>query len=149
MLIGHLALVVASLFSGVAFYVNFAEQPARLQLDDKALLTEWKPSYRRGFVMQATLAMLAFFLGAIAWWQTGIAAFLIGALLILAPWPWTLLVMKPVNDKLVGTDLAKAGPDTRATLHQWTGFTPCGPWSAPPPSFPFSLPLPHVDTTEA
>jgi Domain of unknown function (DUF1772) len=119
MLIGHLALVVASLFSGVAFYVNFAEQPARLQLDDKALLTEWKPSYRRGFVMQATLAMLAFFLGAIAWWQTGIAAFLIGALLILAPWPWTLLVMKPVNDKLVGTDLAKAGPDTRATLHQW------------------------------
>jgi hypothetical protein len=119
MLIGHLALVVASLFSGAAFYVNFAEQPARLQLDDKALLTEWKPSYRRGFAMQATLAMLAFFLGAIAWWQTSIAAFLIGALLILAPWPWTLLVMKPVNDKLMRTDLTKAGPDTRATLHQW------------------------------
>ena len=119
MLIGHLALVVASLFSGAAFYVNFAEQPARLQLDDKALLTEWKPSYRRGFAMQATLAMLAFFLGAIAWWQTGIAAFFIGALLILAPWPWTLLVMKPVNDKLMGTDLTKAGPDSRATLHRW------------------------------
>jgi hypothetical protein len=40
MLIGHLALVVASLFSGAAFYVYFAEQPARLQLDDKGLLTE-------------------------------------------------------------------------------------------------------------
>jgi anthrone oxygenase-like protein len=119
MLIGHLALVVASLFTGAAFYVNFAEQPARLRLDDKALLTEWKPSYQRGFAMQASLAMLAFFLGAIAWWQTGILAFLLGALLILAPWPWTLLVIKPVNDTLMATDPAKAGPETRSLLHKW------------------------------
>jgi hypothetical protein len=119
MLIGHLALVVTSLFTGAAFYVNFAEQPARLRLDDKALLTEWKPSYQRGFAMQASLAMLAFFLGAIAWWQTGILAFLLGALLILAPWPWTLLVIKPVNDTLMATDPAKAGPETRSLLHKW------------------------------
>ena len=119
MLIGYLALAVASLFTGAAFYVNFAEQPARLQLDDRSLLAEWKPSYQRGFAMQASLAMLGFLLGAVAWWQTGLAAFLLGALYILAPWPWTLLVIKPVNDALMATDLAAAGPETRALLHKW------------------------------
>ncbi|MBC8012852.1 MAG: DUF1772 domain-containing protein [Methyloceanibacter sp.] len=119
MLIGHLALVVAALFTGTAFYVNFAEQPARLHLDDRALLAEWKPAYKRGALMQASLAMLGFVLGAIAWWLTGQLAFLVGALLMLAPWPWTLIVIKPVNDTLMATDLVKAGPKTRALLHKW------------------------------
>ncbi len=119
MLFGHLALTVAALFTGAAFYVNFAEQPARLQLDDRALLAEWKPAYKRGFAMQASLAMLGCLLGAIAWWQTGIAAFLVGALSILAPWPWTLLVIRPVNDTLMATDLAKSGPETRALIVKW------------------------------
>ena len=119
MLIGHLALAVAALFTGAAFYVNFAEQPARLELDDRALLAEWKPAYKRGFAMQASLAMLGCLLGAIAWWQTGIAAFLVGALCILAPWPWTLLVIRPVNNALMATDLAKSGSETRALIVKW------------------------------
>ena len=119
MLIGLFALTVAALFTGAAFYVNFAEQPARLELKDRPLLAEWKPSYKRGAVMQASLAMIAFVLGAAAWWQTGVLAFLIGALLVLAPWPWTLLVIKPVNDALMATALDKAGPKTRDLLVTW------------------------------
>jgi hypothetical protein len=119
MLIGHLALVVAALFTGAAFYINFAEQPARLELKDRPLLVEWKKAYQRGFAMQASLALAGFLLGAIAWWHTDKAAFMVGALLMLAPWPWTLLALKPVNDALMATDPAKAGPKTRALVHQW------------------------------
>ncbi|SHN82843.1 DUF1772 domain-containing protein [Bradyrhizobium erythrophlei] len=122
MAFGLLALIASAMFTGAAFYVNFAEQPARLTLDDSALLTEWKPSYKRGATMQAPLALVGFVLGLVAWWQTSHPGFLIGALLIIAPWPWTLIVIKPTNDALLATELDAAGPLSRALIVKWGGI---------------------------
>jgi hypothetical protein len=119
MLAGQLALVAAALFTGAAFYVNYAEQPARLNLDDRSLLTEWKPAYKRGYIMQASLAVIGFLLGLLAWLATGRVTFAIGALLIIANWPWTLLGMLPTNKALMAMDVANAGAETRALLLQW------------------------------
>jgi hypothetical protein len=119
MISGLLALTAAAIFTGAAFYINVAEQPARLALDDRALLTEWKPSYRRGAATQAPLALLSFVLGCIAWWQASHAGFLVGAIAIIAPWPWTLIGIKPVNDALSATELDGAGPQTRALIVKW------------------------------
>jgi len=121
MAFGLLALIASAIFAGAAFYVNFAEQPARLTLDDSALLTEWKPSYKRGATMQAPLALIGFVLGVAAWWQTSHVAFLLGAIAIIAPWPWTLIVIKPVNDALLATEPDKAGPPTRTLVVKWGG----------------------------
>ena len=99
--------------------MNVAEQPARLTLDDRALLAEWKPSYKRGFAMQAPLALIGFVLGMIAWWQASHPAFLMGAFAMIAPWPWTLLSIKPTNDALLETQIEKAGPLSRALIVRW------------------------------
>ena len=60
MMAGHLALIVAAVFSGTAIYVNAVEQPARFGLEDRALLAEWKPSYKRGTMMQVPLRRSSF-----------------------------------------------------------------------------------------
>jgi hypothetical protein len=112
-------LIGAAIFTGAALYVNVAEQPARLMLDDRALLIEWKPSYKRGAAMQAPLALVGCLLGLIAWWQTLQSGFLIGAVAIIAPWPWTLIGIKPTNDALLATEPEQAGLQTRALVVKW------------------------------
>ncbi len=119
MMFGLLGLIAAGLFTGAAFYINVAEQPARLTLDVSALLAEWKPAYQRGAAMQAPLALLGCLLGLIAWWQMSHPGFLIGAIAMLAQLPWTLIVIKPVNDALLATEPDQAGPQTRALIVRW------------------------------
>jgi hypothetical protein len=119
MIAGHLALIVAAVFSGAAVYVNLVEQPARFGLDDGALLAEWKPSYRRGFAMQAPLALVGCLLGLFAWWQTRELLFLIAGVTMLANWPWTIVVIGPVNAALMSAEPAQADAQTRALIVRW------------------------------
>ncbi|WP_246666014.1 DUF1772 domain-containing protein [Aquamicrobium sp. LC103] len=110
---------MAALFAGAAFYINIAEQPARLQLQEQPLLVQWKAAYKRGFVMQASLAVIGALLGAVAWWQTDHWLWLAGALVLIANWPYTLIVMMPLNRRLMETDPENAGAETREGLETW------------------------------
>ena len=65
--------------AGAGLYVNGVEQPARLALDDAAMLKEWGPSDRRGVGLMAALALLATICGLSAWYEGGDVRFAIGA----------------------------------------------------------------------
>lgn len=123
MLSGQLALIVAALFAGAAVYINVAEQPARLRLDDRALLTEWKPASLQARVCDAGLARSHWLpcgcVGLVADGQLGLAA---GAVVLIANWPYTLLGIMPTNRKLMATEPAGAGPESRALIERWGGL---------------------------
>jgi len=118
-MIGLLALICAAVFFGAAVFVNVAEQPARLALDDRAMLLEWQRSYNRAAPMQGGLAMASAILGFIAAWQTRDWRWALGAIVILANWPYTLLVIKPTNDKLHAIPAEQANTEARRMVVSW------------------------------
>jgi Domain of unknown function (DUF1772) len=114
-----LGLVTSSAFAGVALYINWSEQPARLALDDVSLLKAWKPSYAKGLEMQATLALVGGALGlAAAYFQHSSLAIVAG-LFMLANWPYTLIVINPINRRIGATPDELGSLQTRALIVTW------------------------------
>jgi hypothetical protein len=119
MFAGQVALTVAALFTGTAIYINIAEQPARLQLDDSSLLVEWKLAYRRGYMMQASLAIVGGFFGVVAFFGTFEWRWLLGAVVLLVNWPYTIFVVTPTNRRLMNTPPGAATAETRRMIGRW------------------------------
>jgi hypothetical protein len=118
MLIGSLALVFSAAFSGAALYINLVEQPARLALEDGALLSEWRPSDRRGFAMLASLALVAAVLGLATYFETQDVRWLIGAIVVIATWPYTFFAMVPMNNRILSLSASEPGA-ARELVRTW------------------------------
>lgn len=118
-LLPALALTLAATFFGIALYINVAEQPARLALADMPLLEQWKVSFGVGFALQGSLTVAAGLAGIAAWWRLRDWRWGIGGLLMLANWPWTLVVIAPTNTALLAVSAEAAGPASRALIEYW------------------------------
>jgi hypothetical protein len=121
MLTGQLALLASAAFAGAAVYVSLVQQPARLELDDQALLKEWRPAYKRGTLMRAPLAR--------AWpcraAATGGVGWIAGGLLMLCNWPFTFIAIMSTNRSLMAIEIDAAGPRSRSLGERW-GFLHAG-----------------------
>ena len=120
MLIEHLAIIVAALFAGAAIYVNVAEQPARLALPDAAMLTQWQQQLRRTppRCKRAWRCSAASW-GLLPFGSSGAWLWVLGALVLLSAWPFTLIVIKPTNDALNATQSVAASAETRRLVERW------------------------------
>jgi hypothetical protein len=115
---GSLALAFASALSGAAVYVNVVEQPARLALEDQALLNEWGPSDQRGVALMAGLALISAILGLASWFESADVRWAIGALIVISSWPYTYFVMSPMNNQILNLSPRDVGA-ARALVRQW------------------------------
>ncbi|MBO9715060.1 DUF1772 domain-containing protein [Sphingomonas sp.] len=115
-----LGLITAALFTGASLYVSWAEHPARMKLDDRAALAQWKPSYDRAAMLQASLALASAAAGIAAWarWRS-MWPWLGGGVLMLSVIVYTFAVIWKTNQRLEATAPDAAGPETRALLVRW------------------------------
>ena len=116
---GFVAVLAAALFAGAAVYVSLVEHPARMECGTELAATEFGPSYRRGAVMQASLAILATVAGVACFASGGGRLWLWGGLAIFAAVPFTLFVIFPTNKRLLDPGLDRRAAETRGLLVRW------------------------------
>lgn len=114
-----IAAICAGLFAGAAIYINAVEHPARVSCGNDVALREFAPSYRRATVMQASLAVIGCLAGLLSAWVLNDLWVGLGALLLGAVVPFTLVVILPTNKQLLDPSLDPS--DARATdlLTRW------------------------------
>lgn len=113
------ALLCAGLFAGAAIYVNLVEHPARLECGVAPAIAEFGPSYRRAAVMQASLAAVGSLASVVAWSLGSSTVVLVAGLVLGAVIPFTLIVIRPTNKRLLDARLDRDSPEAAALLVRW------------------------------
>ena len=114
-----IATVAAGLFAGAALYVGLVEHPARVSLGPRDAAREFGPSYRRGAAMQAPLSLIGAAAAIVCWATGGSGAWLVGGLALGALVPFTLLVIRPTNQRLLAATADATAADAPALLARW------------------------------
>jgi Domain of unknown function (DUF1772) len=113
------AAACAGIFCGASLYVNIVEHPARMSCGTDFAVREFAPSYKRAAVMQAALALAGSLFGLAAAWRLRDTIVALGAVSLGAVIPFTLVVILPINRRLLDLGLDRNAPPARALLERW------------------------------
>jgi len=117
-----LATLASGLFAGAAVYINLVEHPARLSCGADLALKEFRPSYRRATIMQASLALVGAISGVVAGWLQRDVRILLAAFLLGSVVPFTLVVILPTNRRLLDPALDSRLVDAAVLLRRWAAL---------------------------
>ena len=113
-----LATLCCGMFFGAALYISLVQHPAALETGNDFAARFFAPMYGRAAVLQASLAVVGCAAAIAAWLSGAGRLWLAAAILLGSVVPFTLLVMKPVNDALLhGRDVSPV--ELGALLVRW------------------------------
>jgi uncharacterized membrane protein len=113
------ATLCAGIFAGAAIYINLVEHPARLSCGTAVAVREFAPSYHRATIMQVPLAFAGCVTGLWSAWQRGDVWVAVGAILLVAVVPFTLIVILPTNKQLTDPALDPRSKRAMDLLIRW------------------------------
>jgi Domain of unknown function (DUF1772) len=117
-MLAAISIASATLFASWALYMTLVEHPARLESGAAAGRAQFRGSYRRAAPWQVAFALVAVAGGVALALANGRWLWLVGALVIGAAVPFTLVAIMPTNRILLG-DQPLGDLDTRRLLQRW------------------------------
>jgi hypothetical protein len=96
-----LATFCCGVFFGAALYISLVQHPAMLETGNDFAAGFFGPMYRRAAILQASLALVGCATAIAAWVSGAGRLWLAVGVLIGSVVPFTLIVIQPVNDKLL------------------------------------------------
>ena len=111
--------VCAGLFAGAALYISLVQHPAAVEAGQATAASFFAPMYRRAAAMQAGLAVVGTLASLVLWltgagWNWGVGALLLGSVV-----PFTLIVIKPINNQLLDPSLDVSDQKIPDLLKKW------------------------------
>ena len=113
------AVLTCGLFTGAAVYVSLVEHPARMECGVEIAAAEFPPSYRRGAIMQVTLAAVCLLSSVAAWLAGATFWWVVAGVLQVSVIPFTLIVILPTNKQLMSPTLDRRSAQTERLLARW------------------------------
>jgi Anthrone oxygenase len=114
------AVFCSGVFFGVALYISLVQQPAALELGTGFAGRYFPAMYRRAAPLQVTLAFAGTLASLWCWWRGAGGAWLVGALLLFAVVPFTLIAILPVTNRLLDDRRAPDAADIDTLLRRWS-----------------------------
>jgi len=113
------AVLACGLFAGAAVYVSLVEHPARMECEVEIAAAEFPPSYRRGTIMQVTLAAVCLLSSIAAWLAGATFWWVVGGVLQVSVIPFSLIVILPTNKQLLSPTLDRRSVEAERLLASW------------------------------
>lgn len=114
-----IALFLCGTFFGAAVYISIAQHPASMKAGVPFAAKFFPPMYNLAAPMQIILAVGGTLAGLIQWYLSSDALWAIGSVLLVFVIPFTLIVLKPINDQLRNPNVERSDPQTEQLLNQW------------------------------
>lgn len=114
-----LALFLCGTFFGAAVYISIAQHPATMKTGISFAGIFFPPMYKLAAPMQIVSALGGTLAGLVQWFFDGSGLWLVGAVLLIFVIPYTVIVLKPINDQLLDSEAKRTESETESLLKQW------------------------------
>ncbi|MGI9283988.1 MAG: DUF1772 domain-containing protein [Pseudomonadales bacterium] len=119
LLVEFLALFLCGTFFGAAVYISIAQHPASMKAGVPVAAKFFPPMYGLAAPMQITSALGGTLAGFIQWFLADNILWAIGAALLIFVIPFTVVVLKPINDQLLDRKAELTESEIERLLNQW------------------------------